>query len=467
MRVFSLILVSVTVSTSLHAPTKAQSRRTTAEAMKQKGLELVKYLDIDVDGDGRKELVCVGKDDKGLRLAIVGDDKDGAVVRQVLPPAKGKEIASFAGQSLTGGAAQQVVFEVYDETPDEKEKRVRVYGSKDGVMKEIFSSVLRRSKRTDDRPAWERDDSIIKYGDARGGWFFADLEEDGVKEIVVRKAPQVLSITGKDDPVKLMTGVREQVWRFDVDSFVYQERGERLNNFLPPYDIVKVTASSAYIDPVELKELKANALHDALTKDEGKDGKEGAAGGEFDFGLEDLGVEQPKKKDPKKAPVTTPKKPAVKAEKEKEPEIEIDRTPYMRMAADRNLSTAWVEDKTGSGKGEWVEVELEEESPINMVRVVVGCVDTKQSFKAFDVPESFQIRLDNGSDATVNRREPKVFDKPILAFTELKVTDRPWAKQTVAFYDGKRSAKRVRVTLDKVIKQGKGDRACISEVSVH
>jgi len=464
----SFSCITATAASAQQTP----SRRTTAEAMKQKGLELVKFIDVDVDGDGRKELICVGKDDKGLRLALVGEEKAGAVVTQVLPPAKGKEIATLTGQKLTG-QGEQIVFEVYDDTPDEKEKRVRVYGSKDGVLKEIFSNVLRRSKRTDDRPEWERDQSIQQYGDARGGWFFTDLEEDGQVEVIVRKAPQILLIQGKDAPVKLMTGVREQIWRFDSAPFVYQEREDRLNNFLPPHDITAVTASSAYIDPVELKELKANALSDALMKQDGpapapaKEGQEGATGGEFDFGLEDL--DQPKETPKKKPPTKTPPKGTKEKEPPKEvvPEVQIDRTPYMRFAADRNLKTAWAEDATGSGKGEWVEVELEEESPIHMVRVVFGCVDTVKTFKDHNVVESFQVRLDAGSDVTIDRREKETFDRPLLAFTELKVQDRPWAKQTVAFFDGKRSAKRVRVTIDKVIQQGKADRTCISEVSVH
>ena len=466
-----LCCVIATASTAAWAQAKS-ARRTTAEALKQKGLEMVKHADIDIDGDGRKELFCVGKDKEGLRLVLVGEEPAGAVVTQVLPYAKGKDIASFAGKALIPPASsQQVVLEVYDDNPDEKVKRVRIYGMKDGVVKELFTNVIRRSKNAADRPAWETDTSIVQYGDARGGWFFLDNEEDGITEIYVRKKPQIIEIDGKDGKVKLLTGVREQVWRWDDGLFAYAERGEELNNFLPALEIAKVTASSAWIPPDELKELKQQALSDALMK---KAGSEGAAGGEFDFGLEDLEQPAPKKK-PTPKPTPKPKSPKTqkpKAEKpapEPEVEIEIDRTPYMRHAADKNLATAWVEDAAGNGKGEWLELELEEEAPIHMVRVVAGCVDTKQSFGSHNVPESFKVQLDAGSEALVNRRETTTFERPVIAFSDqiVKLSNRPWAQTTLIFFDGKREARRVKLTLDKAIKQGKGDHTCISEVSVH
>ncbi len=476
-RAFTLLISAVTLlSTSAIAQQgKASSRRTTAEAVKAKGFEMVKFTDVDVDGDGRRELIVLAKDKEGLRLLLVGENKEGAVVTQVLEPAGGKELVTFKGQQLVNATpAQQVILEVLDETPDEKIKRVRVYGSKDGRLQQTFTSVLIRNKKVDERDEWERDDSIVKYGDPRGGWYFTDIEEDGVTEILVRRKAQILAIPGEDKVVKVITGVREQVWRWDDSSFAFLDRGERLNEFLPILELKSVTASSAWIEPMELKELKRNALSDALMKT-GKP-SEGAMGGEFDFALEDIDgspskpVPAVKKATPKKpATATKPTKATKKPAAEAEPDVEIDRSSYMARVADRNLATGWVEDAPGDGKGEWVELTLEEETPIKMVRIVSGCVDTKQKFMAFNVPESFTIRFDGGSDAMVNRREPKNFDRPIIAFTDnlLKLKDRPWAKTTLVFFDGKRTAKKIRLTLDKAIKQGKDNNTCISEVSVH
>ncbi len=461
-----------------------KSRRTTAEALKQKGLELKKFVDIDIDGDGRKELIAVGANKSGnLAVVVVGEDKDGAVVVEQLPFAGGKEIAKLEGLALAPPKeSQEIVFEVYDETPDEKVKRVRVYGKRDGRLKEIFTSVLNRPKNASERDAWENDKSIVTYGDARGGWYFGDVEEDGVGEVLVRRKPQILAIEKDgEDPVKVMTGVREQVWRWDEANFIYKDAGERLNNFLPALPIAKVTASSAWVEPTVLKEMKANALNNALMKDGAdktdkveKDGKEGSPGGELELGLEDLDLPPPTtKKPPVKKPPAVKKTPKEKAPKEKaepEPEIEVDRSEWMVKGADNNLDTAWIEDAADDGKGQWLEVELEEEAKIHMVRVVTGCVASAADFKSHNVPETFSVAIDGGSEASINRREPGKFDSPSIAFSDsvFKKTDaRPWMKTTLVFFDGKSEGKKVRITLDKSVKQGKGNQTCISEVSVH
>jgi hypothetical protein len=493
----ALILLASTTSRAggvIDAPPSKQqqnkSRVFTADAVKKKGLELKKLVDVDIDGDGRKENIGAASGKNGIQLVVVGEDKDGAVVTAVLPPAGGRELARFEAMALAPpSTSTELVLEVYDENPDEKVKRVRAYGSKDGKIVELFTSVLHRSKKAEERDEWERDKSIVTYGDARGGWYFDDLEEDGVTEILVRRRPQILRFKRDDgSDVKVLTGVREQVWRFDTDAGTYKDTGERLNDFLPSREIVAVRASSAWIDPAELKELKAAALQDALMKGGGEKGGERAMGGELELGLEDL--EAPaaagspgkaktkagKAKNDDEAPAKTKAKAKAAstrkaaAEEEAEPEVTIDRVPYMKRAADKDLSTAWIEDDAkGDGKGEWLEFELDEAAPVHMVRIVSGCVDTKESFRDHNVPESFSLSLDGGSEAVIDRRQPTKFDSPAVAFADdlVKLKDRPWAKTTLVFFDGKAEAKKVKLTLDRAVKQGKGNHTCISEVSIH
>lgn len=447
----SLPLLAVTLAA---APALAQkSRRMTADAVKAKGLTLQKVLDADLDGDGRKEVVGVTTGPKGVQVVLLGEDADGAVVTYVAPPAVGNEMAKAEVKALVPPAnSQQVILEVYDETPDEKVKRVRVYAA-DGAppalkLKEIFSSKIERSRDKDERPIWETDRSIVKYGDPRAGWYFEDIQDDGVSEVIVRRnnGAQIIPVkkSGGED-VKLLTGVRETIWSFDVDKGRYVQGEERLNDFLPAYTIARVEASSAWVEPRELKELKAQALSDALqtaTADAADDGKakgkaKGKNGGKKDQLSDD---------------------------------VKVDLSPYMKRAADGSLASAWIEgDDKGEGKGEWVEVTLEEEDAIHMVRVVSGCVGTKREFRAHNVPESFSIQLDGGGQNEVNRRARGEFDGSIVAFTDdiVKLADRPWAKTTLVFFDGRTEAKKVRVTLGKAVKQGKGNRTCISEISVH
>lgn len=436
-----LIAIAIAIATAavpaVPAAAQTKSRRMTADAVKMKDLTLQKTLDADLDGDGKKELVVIASGKKGIQAALVGENAEGAVVTFVAPPAVGKEMAKVEVKKLVP-PAEAIILEVYDETPDEKVKRVRVYGA---GLKEIFSSKIERPRNADERPIWETDKGIIQYGDPRGGWYFEDLQDDGISEVVVRRnvGAQIIKIEkdGSDEPVKLLTGVRERAWTWDPGLGKYSEGPERLNDFLPAYTIAGVEASSAWVDPKELKELKAKALSEALEQATAKEGDP---------------------KDPKKAA------------KELSDEVKVDLTPYMKLGADQNLATAWIEgDEKGDGKGEWLEVTLDEEQDIHMVRLVLGCVDTKASFKAHNVPEVFSVQLDSGGQHSVNRRERGKFEGAIAAFTDdlVKLNERPWAKTTLVFFDGKTEAKKVRITLEKAIKQGKGNHTCISEVSVH
>lgn len=418
------------------AAAETKSRRTTDEALKLKKLERQKLVEPDLDGDGRKEVVAVCASDKGIVLALIGEDEGGAVVSQVSQPAGGREVAKVETKELIPPkGSTQIVLEVYDDTPDEKIKRVRVYGP-DGAgptvkLKEIFSSKIERSKSKDDRAEWERDDSIIRYQEPRPGWYFEDVEDDGIVEVLVRRQPQIISVSRHGgDPVKIVTGVRERRWSWDVEKAKYTEGADQLHDFLPAVEIAKVEASSVWIDPREEKERKARALSDALMQatNEGK------------------------------------------TEKDLEDDVTFDKSDLIKLGADGNLATGWIEgDAKSDGKGEWIELTLAEESTIHMVRVVSGCVESKQSMKAHNVPESFTIKLDAGGDARVNRRERGRFESPVMAFTDdlVKLGDRPWARTTLVFFDGKTDSSKVRLTLDKSIKQGKGNHTCISEISVH
>ncbi len=433
------ILASLALALTIAEPALAEkARRMTAEAVSLKGLTLIKLLEPDLDGDGRRDLVGVTTGPKGVLLVLIGENADGAVVTLIAPPAMGKELASVEVKALVPPkGSQQIVLEVYDETPDEKVKRVRVYGA---GLKELFYSKVERARIADARPEWETDKSIVLYGDPRAGWYFADLTDDGITEVVVRRnvGAQIIRVPTSDgEPVKLLTGVRERPWAWDADQGKYVEGPERLNDFLPAHAIASVTASSAWVEPKELKELTAKALSDALMQATASDSSDAG--------------------------------PAKEA-KELSDEVKVDLTPYMKAGADGDLSTAWIENQAkGAGAGEWLEVTLEEEQPIHMVRLVLGCVDSKKSFQAHNVPESFTLQLDGGAPHEVNRRERGQFKGAVVAFTDdlVKLADRPWAKTTLVFLTGKSEASKVRITLDTAIKQGKGNLTCISEMSVH
>jgi hypothetical protein len=423
-----ILVVAALVAALPAAAQNNKPRVTSGDAAKKAGLELQKTLDADIDGDGKKDLVAmanaVGEKGGPLWIVVLGEDENGYVVRDRVKVG-GKEFKKFEAAALVPAPdAMEVIVEVYDDNPDEKVKRVHVFS---GVprLREIFKSAIFRPKDKDAREEWEKDADLVQYGDARPGWYFQDLEGDGITEIMVRRKPQVLEVPRDDKKAKLLTGVREAVFAFDgsPDQGVYVERaGGRFNDFLPAYAVKDVEASSAWVDPKVLKDLKAQALSSAATA-------AATGGGKTD--------------------------------------TDVDLKPYMVVAADKNLETAWIEDSKTQGKGEWIEVKLDADHAIHMVRVVPGCVADKRQYGSHNVPESIEIQLGSGSRAKVDLKKTKDVDRPAIAVQELPVKDRGWAKQYLVFFEGKDNADSVKVYLDGAKKQGAGNHTCISEVSVH
>lgn len=404
----------------------AAARVTTADAAKKRGLTLEKTIHADTNGNGSSETVGVCRGDQGIQLCIFDVDKDGAQLKHLLPRAGGKRLGQLSAEDLLPEVAgDEMILEIYDETPDEKVKRVRVYAGHP-EPREIFTSVIFLPKDKSKRGAWNQP-GVVHYGDGRPGWYFHDTNGDGNKEIVVRRRPKVIPVKrANDDDARLMVGVHEAVyeWVGSPSGGEYRERsGERFNDFLNPgYEIRDVRASTTWVRKEILDELKSEALASAVY--EATDGKN----------------------------VTEP---------------EIDLSTFTSRAADKSIDTAWAEDHKGPGTGEWVEVELEEAQPIHMVRIVPGCLETKRQFLQHNLPTKVEIRFDNRERTYVNFLAPRKPLTPALAVADMKLPSKPFAKQYLVFFDGEARAKTVRVTVDKVKRRGRFNRSCIAEITVH
>jgi hypothetical protein len=428
-----LFLLLVVTSVALAAPAASaqfenlfggkKEKVTVEQVAKKKGLKVEKSVTADVDGDGTTETVgaCIDSD-KNVRLCVFGEDDNGAVLKHLAKPAGGKRLRHVKAEDLVPEViGTEVILEVYDETPDEKVKSVRVYAGYPEI-RQIFTRRIYRSKNKAKRPKWENDD-VVKYGDAFPGWYFVDNNDDGRKEILVRGRPKVIEVKRrKEGSAKILVGVQESVWDYvgEPSDGAYVEGHVVFNNFLDPaHEIEKVNSSSTYIDPAVLNEMKSEALAAAVY-----------GGGE--------------------APA----------------EVKVDRTEFTARVADKSLDTGWSEDAKGSGKGEWVELVLDDTYPVHMVRITPGCVESKRSYRSYSVPEKIEIRLD-GKTHYVDLRKPDRPEPPVVAISAQKLQGKPWAKRYMIFFDGEYEAERVRVTLDRAKKQGKGNHTCISEISVH
>jgi hypothetical protein len=411
---------------SLVVTTPAWARVTTADAAKKRGLTLEKTLHADINGNGNAETVGVCQGDNGIQLCIFDVDKNGATLKHLLPRAGGKTLGSIVTEDLLPEVAgAEIILEVYDETPDEKVKRVRVYA---GIPepREVFTSVIFLPKDKSKRGEWDQP-NVVQYGDGRPGWFFEDANGDGKKEIIVRRRPKIIPVKrASQDDARLMVGVHEGVyeWVGPPSTGEFREQtGERFTDFLNPgHSIVEVRASSTWVRKDILDELQREALATAVYA--AADGKQGGEG-------------------------------------------VVDLSLFTGFAADKSLDTAWVENDKGDGRGEWIEVVLDETRPIHMVRIVPGCLETKRDFSQHNVPTKVEIRFDNRDRTFVDFTQPQKPLPPAIAVAQMGLPSKPFANQYLVFFDGKASAKTIRFTLDKVKKQGRDNRACIAEITVH
>jgi hypothetical protein len=428
----ALILCAWFIATAAAAQKGAPPAPQSAEAAaKAKGYSVLKELRADFDGDGVEDVVAALKGKAGIHLGVFKAVEGKVTLSHVFPASGGNELKSLEMMQLVPPAqALEAVLEVYGENPDEKLKRIRVYT---GYRKprEIFSSVIFRSKDKTHREEWERLPGIVEYGDARPGWYFDDTEGDGTMEIIVRRDPQLLKVPRDgDEPANLLTGVRETVYEYfgAPDVAVYTERpNKRFTDFLPALGVVTVTGSGAWIPKQERSDLEAEALSAALYA---------AADSKDESAVPDA--------------------------------VEIDLSPYFARVADKNLDTAWIEDDAkGEGKNEWVKLHLDDGAAVRMVRIVPGCVADKKTYRDFNVPTKVEIRFESGEMVVVDLTAPKKPERPVVAKMEVPLKNRDVGTQTLIFFPKEQVTKTVKITIVEAKKQGKANHTCISEVSVH
>lgn len=427
-------------------PPKPKPKQTPDEAASKKGYKLIKTLDnnvvsaafngapIDVTGDGVVDIVGVCSGDSGLRLCIFGENEEGAVLNDIVADAGGDQLESLEIKNVIGTSpALEIILTVKGETPDEKFRKFLIYAAgSNGKLRSVLSTAQyepKANKKIDvgndagDENKMElreilRDPNLVQYGDASPGWSLVDIDEDGTSELLVRRRPQIVAVPveagamgsvkqGNKHVVRFLTGVREAVYTFDglpeTGRFV-ESHDDHLSDFLPAYTVLGVTADNAYLDPTA-----------AL-----------------------LAGDDPSAKN---AVIT--------------------------QGADRDMTTAWIEnDEKGFGKGTWLEVKLDAERPIHMIRLVGSCAGDKKSYNDHNVIEKFTVSFGRRT-ASIDRGQLSKTQGAVKAAVDMPIKDRNWAKQTLIFFDGNDKAQTVRIMIDDVKRQGKSNQTCIAEVSVH
>lgn len=386
-----------------------------------KGYTLVgKPLLVQLRSNGAPLEVAACANDEGLSLCVTHATPEKRTWKGATSPLGGSKLKSLRAEDVVPGVAgDEIIVEVYGATPDEKIKRIEIFTA-GAPLRSIFKNAVFRSTDKRERPAWERDRRAIRFGDPRPGWFFTDDDENGTPEIRVRRRAQYIQVPVEKGRVGVVTGVREALYQYvgDALSGQFEQQRERIVEFAERREPVRFATSSQWLPEDVEHELSSVAL------------AHGGAGDEADAAV-------------------------LRARQE-----------YLQWASDRNLDTAWVEGKKGVGEGEWVELAFEDAEPVHMVRVVAGCVADKRWMRDHDEPVVFTLQFDGRHQTLVDRDQLLKPRGKARAMIELPVKDKPWARQTIIFFDGSIKAQRVRLTIDKVDRAGRKRAACVSEIDV-
>jgi len=126
---------------------------------------------------------------------------------------------------------------------------------------------------------------------------------------------------------------------------------------------------------------------------------------------------------------------------------------------DGKLETAWVEGATGYGKGEWIEMEIEN-FMLTGILIVNGYTKNKNTF--YNNGQVYKMKVNINND---DLNETKIIEIKPRKYTELnKMSFAPFMDTLASFYPGYIYSAKIRLTIADVIKGNKYSDTAISEL---
>ena len=243
------VLIAACVAATWAGPSSALARKYRGSAdeaaARKAGRALVKELDIDLDGDGRRETAVVERISGGRLVVRVlryeGDEDEGRFVEVVAgTPRKAKKVARFEARPMIGAPAPELVAVLEDPSPDEVAVSVRVLGATDAGLQELFAETFLVPR--EGRAAGAR----VELGDARPHVVFADVQGgDGQEEVVWVSGPQTLVLPGRAGPVTLTIGAYRTIYAFQAGKGRFEATADRdVEDFAAPKAVSEAKASA-------------------------------------------------------------------------------------------------------------------------------------------------------------------------------------------------------------------------------
>lgn len=215
---------------------------------KAQGTTLVRELDVDVDGDGAREIVVVERGpDRVMRVRVLrpGGDEDEPVFQALATstPRKADRLLRLEARELTGERGAEVVAVLEESSPDELVQHVRILGRTPGGVGELFAQSFYTPR------AGAPDPRAVDLGDATPRFALRELSGgDGPRaraELAWVRGPQVLALPIGKEPASVVIGAYEQVYRFEAGKGVFvADPAQAVVDFAPARPPYTVEASA-------------------------------------------------------------------------------------------------------------------------------------------------------------------------------------------------------------------------------
>jgi len=420
---------------ALAAPTWAADAALEGAAAKR-GIEVLRALTVDVDGDGRPEVLVAGQVEDGITLSIWRKVADKPYTQLFASAVfDGDAVLRLEARQLVADPAPETIFELREASPDETIRHLIISRWLNASLVPIYEA----SFPIGDIDAVEAGETTLAFGETAAGYRFEDVDSNGQIELAVRRdLKSILAQRPDRSLLRAVVGARETVLRFDPKAGragEYVARQEQFYPYLVERKPAHFTGSSQRLPP----ELDIKFKREAIDKGVSAVFAGAASSApEVDGGLasEDGG---------------------------QEPAMQRDPAPMAIWGADNQVDTTWCAGVDGDGQGQWWQADFKQPTTLRMIRVIFGDPRSAKTLAKSNDVTGFVLAFSTGERVTVDRKDLAFCSGPLAGIKDTPLGgDRP-GTQTIVFFNKPISATWVRVEIGRVQRRAKGGETCLSE----
>lgn len=212
-------------------------------AARKTGREVVRELEIQLDGTGPRENAIVERKGETLRVRILrfeGPEDEGQFVTVLEgTPRRAKTVSLFEARTMVGDRHPELVVVFEDPSPDEVASSVRVVGNTDAGIRELFAETFLVP------PSVEASGRTVTLGDARPHFVFSNVRGDAQEEVVWISGPQTLVLPGAQGDITYVIGAYRSVYAYESGKAAFLKVAEReVVDFAAPKAVSAAKASA-------------------------------------------------------------------------------------------------------------------------------------------------------------------------------------------------------------------------------